>query len=119
VFIVGSSGNRAPKDGDFIGVGGCGSWAHVAVLMPVSGTFSDLRVHLAKPPGAGQMLGLGIFINNVATGTGVYPSGSTTTAHDATGTAAVSAGDEVAIRIVSENGTSPTLSAVTWSAVIS
>ena len=100
-------------------MGSTGPWNRVAVLMPVSGTFSNLRVHLAKPPGTGQMIGIGIFINGVATNTGCFPSDSTTTAHDATGTAAVSAGDAIALRIVSENATSPTFSAVTWSAVIS
>ena len=100
----------------FIGVGGeanlVGTAADAASEIPAAGTFSGFRGHLTTPAGDIPVT-FTLFVNGSATGVTCSITVAASSCVDNTHTAAVSAGDVVAVQVVKPGGL---LRNVRWSA---
>jgi len=72
--------------------------ADADIIVPTSGTFSNLYVSLSGTPGAGKSYVFELYKNSSATGLTVTISGTATTANDTTHTFTVTAGDRIHFR---------------------
>ena len=116
-FLVGSSGGASVNFGDFIGVGGASPNDDlVAQVMSVSGTLSDLFVHISPVPT--QNAGFTIVISGLPTNANslvcTVPNGAASCS-DTTHTESFSAGDRISLYYIISGAAPFPTPAVTWS----